>query len=76
MSRRHNDVNVLCLSDDLKSKRLIDRIVEVWLSTSFEGSRHARRVEKIAGLEREKQAEVDNNLNTNGAERALRSYPK
>ena len=53
MSRRHNDANVLCLSADLLGERRIYRMVELWLSTSFEGGRHARRVEKIAQLERQ-----------------------
>jgi ribose 5-phosphate isomerase B len=53
LSRRHNDLNVLCLSADLLGERLIDRMVEIWLTTPFEGGRHARRVEKIAGLEQE-----------------------
>ncbi len=53
MSRRHNDSNVLCLSSDLLGERLIDRMVELWLSTPFEGGRHARRVEKIDEIERE-----------------------
>ena len=52
MSRRHNDSNVLCLSADLLGERLIDRMIELWLSTPFEGGRHARRVDKIAELER------------------------
>ncbi len=51
MSRRHNDLNVLCLSADLLGDRLIDRMVEIWLNTSFEGGRHARRIEKIRRLE-------------------------
>jgi ribose 5-phosphate isomerase B len=53
LSRRHNDLNVLCLSADLLGERLIDRMVEIWLSTPFEGGRHFRRVEKIAALEQE-----------------------
>jgi ribose 5-phosphate isomerase B len=53
MSRRHNDLNVLCLSADMLGERLIDRMIEIWLNTPFEGGRHARRVEKIARLERE-----------------------
>jgi ribose 5-phosphate isomerase B len=52
MSRRHNDLNVLCLSADMLGERLIDRMVEIWLTTEFEGGRHARRLEKIAGMER------------------------
>jgi ribose 5-phosphate isomerase B len=51
MSRRHNDLNVLCLSADMLGEKLIDRMVEIWLNTPFEGGRHARRVEKIADLE-------------------------
>jgi ribose 5-phosphate isomerase B len=37
--------------------RLIDRMVEIWLSTEFEGGRHARRVEKIRALEQESLGE-------------------
>ena len=51
MSRRHNDLNVLCLSGDMLGERLVDRLVEIWLKTEFEGGRHARRVQKIADLE-------------------------
>jgi ribose 5-phosphate isomerase B len=58
MSRRHNDSNVLCLSADLLGERLIDRMIELWLSTPFEGGRHARRVEKITALENEVEEEV------------------
>lgn len=57
LSRRHNDANVLCLSADLLGERLIDRMVEIWLNTPFEGGRHARRVEKINEIEREVEAE-------------------
>src|SRR5688572_24880731 len=53
MSRRHNDANVLCLSADLLGEELIDRMVRIWLETEFEGGRHARRVEKIAKIEKE-----------------------
>src|SRR5690349_15562884 len=51
MSRRHNDANVLCLSADLLGDRLVNRMVEIWLKTEFEGGRHARRVEKIGQIE-------------------------
>ena len=53
MSRRHNDANVLCLSADLLGEELMDRMVRVWLDTPFEGGRHARRLEKIAKIERD-----------------------
>jgi ribose 5-phosphate isomerase B len=51
MSRLHNDANVLCLSADLLGDRLVNRMVEIWLKTDFEGGRHARRLEKIATYE-------------------------
>jgi len=51
MCRRHNDVNVLCLSDDMVGQSRNLRLVEIWTATKFEGGRHARRVEKIAALE-------------------------
>lgn len=51
MSRRHNDLNVLCLSADMLGEKLIDRMVEIWLKTEFEGGRHARRVDKITEIE-------------------------
>jgi len=53
MSRRQSDANVLCLSADLLGERLIDRMIELWLSTPFEGGRHGQRIEKIAELERQ-----------------------
>jgi ribose 5-phosphate isomerase B len=57
LSRRHNDLNVLCLSGDLLSSRVTERLVEIWLATEFEGGRHARRIEKIGELERQSRGE-------------------
>lgn len=51
MSRLHNDANILCLSADLLSDQLIDRMVEIWVTTEFEGGRHARRLDRIRELE-------------------------
>ena len=51
MSRLHNDANVLCLSADQVSSDRISQMVEVWVSTDFEGGRHARRLEKVAEIE-------------------------
>lgn len=51
MSRRHNDLNVLCLSGDILGERLVGRMVTIWLNTRFEGGRHAERVKKITDLE-------------------------
>jgi ribose 5-phosphate isomerase B len=51
MSRRHNDANLLCLSADLLSPDLINRMIRIWLETPFDGGRHARRVDKILRFE-------------------------
>jgi ribose 5-phosphate isomerase B len=51
MSRRHNNANVMCLSADMLGDKLLNRIVDIWLKTEFEGGRHQRRLEKIAQLE-------------------------
>ena len=51
LSRRHNDLNVLCLSGDMLGDRLVDRLVEIWLNTPFDGGRHARRLAKISAME-------------------------
>ena len=52
LSRRHNDLNVLCLSGDIVGEKIVDRLVEIWLETPFEGGRHARRIDKICFIER------------------------
>ena len=51
MSRLHNDANVLCLGDRVLGEELALSIVEVWLSTPFEGGRHQKRIELIADIE-------------------------
>ena len=57
MSRRHNDANILCLSADLLGERILDRMIDTWLTTPFEGGRHARRIEKITDLEHKLESE-------------------
>ena len=52
ISRRHNDLNILCLPADMISPRTVERMVELWIETIFEGGRHSRRVEKIAEIEK------------------------
>lgn len=51
MSRRHNDANVLCLGARTMDNRLIFDMVDIWISTEFEGGRHARRLDLITELE-------------------------
>ena len=50
-SRRHNDLNVLCIANELLNEELILQIVRIWLKTPFDGGRHERRVNKIRAIE-------------------------
>lgn len=52
MSREHNDANVLTLGGRLMDKELGLEILQMWLDTPFAGGRHARRLGKIAQIER------------------------
>ena len=47
MARRHNDANVLCMGARVIGVGVAEQIVGVFLSTSFEGGRHQRRVDLI-----------------------------
>jgi ribose 5-phosphate isomerase B len=52
MSRRHNDANVLTMGERVVGPGLAAEILRVWLTTEFEGGRHARRVDKMKEIER------------------------
>lgn len=51
LSRQHNDANVLCLGARVTGGGLAIEILKAFLSASFEGGRHAARVEKIRQVE-------------------------
>jgi ribose 5-phosphate isomerase B len=51
-SRAHNDANVLCLGSFVIGEGVAKEIVNVWLSTKFEGERNIKRVNKIIEFER------------------------
>jgi ribose 5-phosphate isomerase B len=51
MARRHNDANVVTLSGAHLSADAADAIVATFLSTDFDGGRHARRVDQITAME-------------------------
>jgi ribose 5-phosphate isomerase B len=51
LARRHNDANILCLGEDAIEPGAALDIVKVYLSSTFEGGRHLRRLEKIHSLE-------------------------
>ena len=49
LARAHNDANVLSLGERLISKDDAVRIVDVWMTTAFDGGRHQRRIDLIDG---------------------------
>lgn len=51
LSRQHNDTNVLAFGSRVIGLELAKMIVQEWLDEGYEGGRHSRRVEMIAGLE-------------------------
>ena len=53
MARAHNDANVLSMGARVVGVGLAEEIVELFLSTPFDGGRHAARVAQISELEEE-----------------------
>lgn len=47
LSRKHNNANALAMGARLIGSDMAKRIVDVFLSTEFEGGRHQRRIDKI-----------------------------
>lgn len=50
-TRLHNDANMLAFGQRVIGEGLMEEIVDVFLSTDFEGGRHQRRLEKLAAIE-------------------------
>jgi ribose 5-phosphate isomerase B len=48
LARKHNNANIICVPARFVSVDSALEMVDTFLTTSFEGGRHAKRVEKIA----------------------------
>jgi ribose 5-phosphate isomerase B len=53
MAREHNDANVLSMGARVVGVGLAEEITDLFLTTEFEGGRHARRVDQLSALEAE-----------------------
>jgi ribose 5-phosphate isomerase B len=53
LTRAHNDANIITLGARYTSPEAANEMVRIFLETPFEGGRHARRVGKIAQLEKD-----------------------
>lgn len=47
LSRQHNDANVLSLGERVIPEEMALALVRVWLTTDFEGGRHAKRIAQL-----------------------------
>ena len=48
LARQHNNANIVCIPSRFVALEYAKQIIEAFINTSFEGGRHANRVEKIA----------------------------
>jgi len=48
LSREHNNANIICIPARFVREGDVEKMVGIFMTTSFEGGRHKRRVEKIA----------------------------
>jgi RpiB/LacA/LacB family sugar-phosphate isomerase len=53
LTRAHNDANIITIGARYTDAPAANEMVRIFLETPFEGGRHARRIGKIAELEKE-----------------------
>jgi ribose 5-phosphate isomerase B len=51
VARQHNDANVLCMGARVSGMGVMEDTLESFLTHTFEGGRHASRIDKIARLQ-------------------------
>jgi ribose 5-phosphate isomerase B len=51
LGSEHNNANVLSIGERMVSLETAKRLVDIWLSTPFEGGRHLKRIEELARYE-------------------------
>ncbi|MCB0980028.1 MAG: ribose 5-phosphate isomerase B [Ilumatobacter sp.] len=56
MARAHNDANVLSMGGRVVGIGLAEEILATFMTTEFEGGRHARRVEQLMQIEADEAA--------------------
>jgi ribose 5-phosphate isomerase B len=49
LGRAHNDANIISLGERMIAEADLMSIVDTWLTTPFDGGRHARRIAEIDG---------------------------
>ena len=51
LASQHNNANVLSIGERMVSLETAKRLVDLWLSTPFEGGRHVNRINELAKYE-------------------------
>jgi ribose 5-phosphate isomerase B len=51
LASQHNNANVLSIGERMVSLETAKRLIDLWLSTPFEGGRHVARIEELAKYE-------------------------
>ena len=51
LSRQHNNANVLSLGAKFLNFKEVERAIDLFIATGFDGGRHGRRIDKIAKIE-------------------------
>ena len=51
MARRHNDANVMCVGQRACGDGVALKALEIWMTTPFDGGRHAARIANVTALE-------------------------
>jgi ribose 5-phosphate isomerase B len=54
MAREHNNANILVLGGRVLDPELACKMVQIWLTSTYEGGRHQKRLDKIHSLESRK----------------------
>ena len=48
LARKHNNANIICIPARFVREGVVERMIEVFMHTDFEGGRHKARVNKIS----------------------------
>lgn len=48
LARKHNNANIICIPARFVRESDVEKMVDIFINTEFEGGRHANRVDKIA----------------------------
>jgi ribose 5-phosphate isomerase B len=48
LARQHNDANIICIPARFVREHLVEKMLEIFIHTEFEGGRHENRVKKIS----------------------------